>query len=127
MPGVSSENVCTGPAPVLRVSNRTVITPWPAPWIQPCVRVLADGSRRFPQLVQGGQVFGEGGFGADLLGGGVLRHGPIIDAAGEPVQRGPDGRAEDVGGLRVGQRRKLSDGFDAEPMQLLLGDGSDPP
>ena len=31
MPGVSSENVCTCPGPVPRVSNRTVITPWPAP------------------------------------------------------------------------------------------------
>jgi hypothetical protein len=28
--------VCTGPGPVLRVSNRTVTRPWPAPWTQPC-------------------------------------------------------------------------------------------
>ena len=34
----------------------------------------------------------------------VLGDGPVVDAPGEPVQRGPDGAAEDVGGFGVGQR-----------------------
>ena len=40
---------------------------------------------------------------------------------------GPTVRAEDVGGLGVGQRGERADGFDAEPVQLLLGDRADPP
>ena len=66
--------------------------------------VLADRPDRFAQLVEGGQVVGEGGLGADLLGGRVLGDGPVVDAAGQPVQRGPDRRPEDVGDLGVGQR-----------------------
>ena len=91
------------------------------------MRVLTDRARGFAQLVEGGQVLGKGGFGADLLGGGVLGDGPVVDALGEPMQRRADGRAEDVGGFGVGQGGERSDGVDAEPMQLLLGDGPDAP
>jgi hypothetical protein len=41
------------------------------------------------------------------------------------VQRGPDSAAEDVGGFRVGQGGEGADGVDAEPVQLVLGDGAD--
>ena len=91
------------------------------------MRVLGDRVDRLPQLVQGGQIDGEGGLGADLLGFGAFGDGAVIDAAGQPVQRGPDGRAQDVGRLGVGQRGQLADRLDAESMQLLLGDRADAP
>ena len=40
---------------------------------------------------------------------------------------GPTVAAQDVGGFGVGERRELADGFDAEPVQFLLGDRSDAP
>ena len=66
--------------------------------------MVPDRTHRLTQLVEGGQIFGEGGFGADLFGGPVLGDGPVVDPPGELVQRGPDGAAEDVGGFGVRQR-----------------------
>ncbi|GAB4981577.1 hypothetical protein MAHJHV61_05020 [Mycobacterium avium subsp. hominissuis] len=89
--------------------------------------VLGDRFDRLAQLLESGQVGGEGRLGADLFGFGAFGDGPVVDAAGQPVQRGADGGAQDVGGLGVGQRGQLADGLDAQPMQLLLGDRPDPP
>ena len=41
------------------------------------MRMLGDRIDRVVQLLQAGQVDGEGGFGADLLGFGALRDGPL--------------------------------------------------
>ena len=95
--------------------------------LQPLVCVLADRARRLAQLIQGRQVLGKRRLGADLLGRPVLGDRPVVDATGQPVQRGPDRAAEDVGGLGVRQRGERADGLDAEPVQLLLGDRADPP
>lgn len=89
--------------------------------------VLGDRFDRLPQLLEAGQVDGEGRLGADLFGLGALGDGAVVDAAGQPVQRRPDRRAQDVGRLGVAQRGQLADGLDAEAMQLLLGDRTDPP
>ncbi len=89
-----------------------------------CSPIGPVASRSWSSVVKS---VGEGGLGADLLGLRVLGDRPVVDAAGQPVQRGPDRRAQDVGGLGVGQRRELADGLDAEPVQLLLGDRSDAP
>jgi hypothetical protein len=78
-------------------------------------------------LVQRGEVVGEGRLRADLLGAGALRDRAIVDAPGQLVQGRPDGTAEDVGDLGIGECSERSDGLDAQPMQLLLGDRSDPP
>ena len=94
---------------------------------QALMRVLGDRVDRFAQLLEAGQVDGEGGLGADLLGFGALGDGAVVDTAGQPVQRRPDGGAQDVGDLGVGQRGQLPDRLDAEPMQLLLGDRADAP
>ena len=62
-----------------------------------------------------------------------LARGVLRDRAGRRC-RGPAGAApgptvapEDVGGFGVGQRGEGADGFDAEPVQLLLGDRADAP
>ncbi|BCI88829.1 hypothetical protein NIIDMKKI_40350 [Mycobacterium kansasii] len=91
------------------------------------IRVLGDGVDSLTQLVKGGQVGGESGLGADLLGFGSLGNGPIVDTAGQPMQCGPHGRAEDVGHLDVGQCGQLPHGLDAESMQFLLGNRADSP
>ena len=89
--------------------------------------VLTDRPDRITQLVQRGQVLRERGLRADLFRRGVLGHRPLVDAAGQPVQRRADGGSEDVGDLGIGQRREPADGLDAEAMQLLLGHRSDAP
>ncbi|CKR39835.1 Uncharacterised protein [Mycobacterium tuberculosis] len=57
------------------------------------MRVLSDGVDRLVQLLHGGQIDGERGLGADLLGFGALHHWAVVDATGQPVQRGPNRRA----------------------------------
>ena len=51
--------------------------------------MLGDRVDRFAQLLQGGQVDGKGGFGADLLGLGALGHRAVVDTASQPLQRQP--------------------------------------
>ena len=66
------------------------------------MRVLADRAGGLAQLVEGGQVLGEGRLGADLLGAGAFSAtGRSSMPLRQPVQRRPDGRAEDVGDLGV--------------------------
>lgn len=89
--------------------------------------MLGDGPDPLAQLVKGRQVDLERGFGADLFGLGALDNRPVIDAAGQPVQRRADGAAEDVGGLGIGERRQRAHGLDAQPVQLLFGYRPDSP
>ncbi len=89
-----------------------------------CSAIGTDG---LAELFDRGEVDGEGRLGADLLGLGPLDHRPVVDAAGQPVQGRPDGRAQDAGRLGVAQRGELPDGVDAQAVQLLLGDRSDAP
>ena len=89
--------------------------------------VFGDRGDRLAQFVERGQIGGEGGFGADLFGHRAFGHRAVVDPAGQPVQRGPDRRTQDVGRLGFAQRGQLPDRLDAQPMQLLLGDRADPP
>ena len=89
--------------------------------------MLGDGPGGFVQLLQGGQVGGEGRFSADLFGLGAFGHRPVVVAAGQPMQRRADADAEDIGGLGVTQGGQLADRVDAQPVQLLLGNRSDAP
>lgn len=91
------------------------------------MRVVGDGPDAVAQLIQGRQVHLECGLGADLFGLGTFGHRPVVDAAGQPVQRRPDRAAEHVGDFGIAERRQRPDGLDTQPVQLLLGDGPDPP
>jgi hypothetical protein len=69
------------------------------------VGVLTDLGDGVAQLIEGAQILGEGGLGADLLGVGAFGDAPVVDAAGQPVQRGPDGGASTSATLVVGSAR----------------------
>ena len=89
--------------------------------------MFGDRPGRIAKLFERGQVGGEGGLGADLLGLGAFGHGTVVDTAGQSVQRGADRRTEDVGHFGVGQGRELAHRFHPEAVQLLLGHRADAP
>ena len=95
--------------------------------LQALVRVLADRAGGLAQLVERGEVRGEGRLGADLLGSARSATGRSSMPRASRCSAGPIVAPRTLATSESLQRGQRADGVDAQPVQPLLGHRADPP
>ena len=88
--------------------------------VEPAVGVLGDRSGRLAQLLQVVRSTGKVDSALIPMLASAADHRPVVDAAGEPVQRGPMLAPRMLAASASDSAASCPDGVDAEPVQLLL-------